>query len=320
MSEVSLPAAPIPPRVSRRRRVLAVLLSLMPIPGTGHWVLGLWGRGLLFSLAMLLGFALVPFVGMPALVTTLAVFVVAAVDAGRVAPPARGVPSRRMAVLCVVCVAIVGGQASMGIRTLVAEPWHVPSASMEPSLLLGDQFFSDKTVSAPVRRRPVERGEVIVFTSVDDPSKDYVKRVVAVGGDTVALRKGQLFLNGQAVATERLPDCSGIQLTNPSSGCELYAETLGTHHYQVRLSPEVSHPPFPGDASGCPGGTEAEGDGCRVAQGYLFVMGDNRDDSYDSRHSGAVPLDHLKGVATSVHFSLSPTQGVRWERIGQRVP
>ncbi|WP_164001104.1 signal peptidase I [Pyxidicoccus caerfyrddinensis] len=290
------------------------------MPGAGHWALGLWGRGLFFLAAVLICFALVPFVGVAALVTLLGVLLAAAVDAGRVAPPAKGVPSRGITVLCVVCFAILGGQAVMGVRTLVAEPWRVPGASMEPTLLYGDQFFSDKTVSAPMRRRPVERGEVIVFTSVDDPTKNYVKRVVAVGGDTVALRNGQLFLNGQAVARERLPDCAGLEFTDPRGGCELYAETLGAHHYQVRQSPEVAPSTFPKDASGCPQGMEASGSGCRVAEGYLFVLGDNRDNSYDSRYWGAVPMNHLKGVATAVHFSLSPTRGVRWARIGQRVP
>ncbi|QSQ20995.1 signal peptidase I [Pyxidicoccus parkwayensis] len=320
MSEAPSPAIPEPLRVSRRRRVFAVLLSLLPMPGAGHWLLGLWGRGLFFLGVMLLCFALVPFVGVAALVLLLVVYLAAAVDAGRVRPPAGGVPSRGIAALCVLCFVVIGSQVARGIRTLVAEPWHVPSAAMEPTLLPGDQFFTDKTVSAPVRRRPVERGEVIVFTSVDDPNKDYVKRVVAVGGDTVALRDRQLFLDGQPVARARLPDCAGLELSRPQDGCELYAETLGAHHYQVLYSPQVPQAPFPDAEHGCPDGTEADGDGCRVANGYLFVLGDNRDNSSDSRYWGAVPESHLKGVATSVHFSLSPTWNARWARVGQRVP
>lgn len=321
MSEAPPLASPPSPRVSRRRRVLAVLLSLVPGPGAGHWLLGRWARGVCFLAAALLCSALVPFLGVPALVAFLAFFVAAAVDAGRVATPADGVPSRGLAVVCVLGFAVVGSQASMGVRRLVAEPWNVPGSSMEPSLLLGDQFFTDKTVSAPVRRRPVERGEVIVFTSVDDPDRDYVKRVVAVGGDTVALRDdGQLFVNGQPVARERVPDCAGVELTDSSGGCELYLETLGAHRYPVRHSPGLPRYAFPDATRGCPEGTGADGDGCRVAPGHFFVLGDNRDNSSDSRYWGAVPVDHLKGVATAVHFSLSPTGGVRWARIGQRVP
>ncbi|WP_164011584.1 signal peptidase I [Pyxidicoccus trucidator] len=320
MSEVPLPTLASPRSLSRRRRVLAVLLSLVPTPGAGHWALGLWGRGLFIFAALLTCFAMVPFVGLPALVAVLVLYVAAAVDAGRVAPPAQGVPSRGIAVLCVLCFALLGGQASMTIRTLVAEPWNVPGASMEPTLLLGDQFYSDKTVAAPLRRRPMERGEVIVFTSVEDSDLDYVKRIVAVGGDTVALREGQLILNGQAITRERLPDCTGLELTDPQAGCELYAETLGTHHYRVLQRADVAPSRFPEAVRGCPQGTEAREDGCRVVDGHLFVLGDNRDNSYDSRHWGAVPFANLQGVATELHFSLSPTQGVRWPRIGQRIP
>ncbi len=191
-----------------------------------------------------------------------------------------------------------------------------------PTLLVGDQFFSDKTVGAPLSRRPLERGEVIVFTSLDDPSRDFTKRVVALGGDTVALRDGQLVVNGEAAARTHVSGCEDLELPErPEGGCAVYEETLGGHRYRVLHFDRGSvFSQVPSDLGLCPDGMEDLGHACRVPETHVFVLGDNRDNSADSRIFGPVPLEHVKGVATSVHFSLSPTLDIRWARIGQSIP
>ncbi len=92
----------------------------------------------------------------------------------------------------------------------------------------------------------------------------------------------------------------------PPGDCEVSEETLGSHHYRVIQYPDAGLRHFPDATTRCPQGTEPAEAGCRIADGHLFVLGDNRDNSSDSRFWGAVPFSHLKGVATSVHFSLSP--------------
>ena len=101
--------------------------------------------------------------------------------------------------------ALVGGTT----RTWLAEPFTVPSVSMLPTLLPGDQFYTDKRVASPWRM-PLERGEVIVFRPPPQPEVRYVMRAVALAGDTVAVRCGLLSLDGQEVERRPLDDCAGL--------------------------------------------------------------------------------------------------------------
>jgi signal peptidase I len=189
---------------------------------------------------------------------------------------------------------LVVSQASNRLwRAHVAEGFSVPAASMEPSLLIGDHFFLDK-----VHRRP-SRGEVIVFRSPHQPEVDYVKRVVGLPGDVVAIARNRLVVNGEAVPLGPARPCEA----GAPDGCELRDETLDGHTHAVRLlSEEASAGPFVVPAEG------------------LFVLGDNRDESSDSRAWGSVPLENVKGRVSVVHFSLSPAGEGRWERVGTAVP
>jgi signal peptidase I len=141
---------------------------------------------------------------------------------------------------------------------------------------------------------------VAVFQYPHDRSTRYLKRVVAVGGDTLEIRKNVLFVNGAALTQAALPDpCPGLE----GRACTLAREDAGTRSYTVSWDE---------------GPTENFGPAV-VPPGHVFLMGDNRSNSHDSRRWGPAPLDHVEGTATFIYWSKDPEAGVRWKRIPRRV-
>lgn len=306
-------------QISKTRRAWAVLLSLIPGAGAGHVLLGRWKRGLAWLGALWVLGATLALTGVVGAVLALLVTVAGVVDAARIRPPERGVPRRWVAVLGVLAFWLLMGGAQRVLRAYVAEPFHVPAADMEPTLLRGEHFMLDHTRGSPWGRRAVERGDLVVFLAPPDPDKHFLKRVVGQGGDVVALRGGQLVLNGRPVERSVVAACDTAELSEPQGpGCELHEEVLGVRRYRVTHRPDLGALlDFP-DARGCPEGLEARDGGCVVPEEALFVLGDHRSNSYDSRHWGVVPVGSVVGVPTSIHFSWG-AGGVRWERLGQRV-
>jgi signal peptidase I len=205
------------------------------------------------------------------------------------------------------------------IRTFFFEAFQIPSGSMEGTLLAGDFLFVNKvvygaTIPGTERRLPAlsepGRGEVIVFAFPQDRRMSYVKRVVAVGGDTVAMRRGRLVVNGQLVS-------------------EPYVR-------QRRVRRDVAEPDFVWQRAHFTG-SDAERGSYRptrstwgpllVPAGHYFVLGDNRDHSSDSRYWGFVNEGLLRGRPAFVYFSYdreAPSRlpwvtDIRWERLGEPV-
>ena len=198
------------------------------------------------------------------------------------------------------------------LRSFLYEPFRIPSGSMTPTLLEGDFIFVNKFVYG--LRLPVvntklveigqpERGDVMVFKLPSDSGTNYIKRVVGLPGDVVQYRDKQLEINGEPVSLELLGTYDGPG----QAGARLAREQLGSAEHEVllmrgRMSPEGTYV---------------------VPQGHFFVMGDNRDNSRDSRFQGVsfIPEDRLVGKAVRIwmNWRLPSEGGPLWGRIGNRI-
>lgn len=201
---------------------------------------------------------------------------------------------------------------ALAVRTLAYEPFNIPSGSMKPTLLVGDYLFVSKFAygysryslpldlgwwSGRIFERLPERGDVVVFKLPTDNRTDYIKRVIGLPGDRVQVTDGVLYLNGEAVTLEPVgefvDDEGGLRMRAP-----MFREHLpgGRSHLILDLTPY------------------GRLDNTRVFEvppGYLFVMGDNRDNSVDSRAEvGFVPVENLIGRAEILFFSVNGS--ARW--------
>jgi len=165
------------------------------------------------------------------------------------------------------------------IKHNYVQAYKLPAASMEPTLLVGDHILVDRSMSA---RNP-KRGDLVIFEFPEDKRKDFVKRVVAVGGDVVAGKDKELYVNNKLVK-----DSYGV-------------------HKEVGVIPASMNPR---DNFGP----------VTVPAGSYFMMGDNRDRSYDSRFWGCVEQSKIKGTVKNIYLSLDyNNNSVRWDRVGKKV-
>jgi signal peptidase I len=199
---------------------------------------------------------------------------------------------------------VIACAIALGIRTFFYEPFNIPSGSMIPTLLVGDYLFVSKAsygysryslpLSLPlipgrVLFTPPERGDVVVFKLPSDNSTDYIKRVVGLPGDTVQVKGGVLHINGAAVKRRQIED---FQPENGARPVAQFIETLpnGREHRILELSDSMSADNTPV---------------YHVPAGHYFAMGDNRDNSRDSRFPevGPIPEQNLVGRADILFFS-----------------
>ncbi len=198
------------------------------------------------------------------------------------------------------------------IRSFVVEPFRIPSASMLPTLHIGDFILVNKFtygIRLPVINTKIielnepERGDVIVFRYPENPSIDYIKRVVGLPGDTVGYFDKTIYINGEPVAQR--DKVKPEELFNLSSSrSELRSEQLGEHEHDILVNMQIRL---------------VEGETI-VPDGHYFVMGDNRDNSKDSRFFGTVPEENLVGKAFFIWMSWDWNDGgIVWNRLGESI-
>jgi signal peptidase I len=192
------------------------------------------------------------------------------------------------------------------LRSFLFEPFKIPSGSMVPTLLVGDLILVNKFhygVRLPVLNKkiidnhPVQRGDVMVFRYPVDPRLDYIKRVVGLPGDEISYLNQKLSINGKPIETV----AQGDHYDDDSlSYAPMFIEKLGDVEHKIRVDPRRSAyygpdpKPFP-MAQNCR--YSPEGVVCKVPPGHYFMMGDNRDNSQDSRYWGFVPDENIVGRA-----------------------
>jgi signal peptidase I len=196
---------------------------------------------------------------------------------------------------------VVAVVLALFVRTWVFQAFKIPTGSMEPNLLVGDHLIVNKMLFAPASTgleraimpgRPIQRGDVVVFKYPAQPDRDFIKRVIGLPGETIELRRKQVYINGAPLD-------------------EPYAHLLEP--------PSTEGPRRTGDR-------REEYGPVTVPPGQYFMMGDNRDNSEDSRYWGFMPASYAKGQALFIYFSLREgsalidvVNGVRWGRILDRV-
>ncbi len=188
------------------------------------------------------------------------------------------------------------------IRTFVVQAFKIPTGSMENNLLIGDHLLVNKFVfgpaTGPLERRVLpmrdpRRGDVVVFKYPDEPDRDFIKRVIGLPGDTLELRSKKVYINGQPL------DEPYVHFLEPARD----AQEITSFDVRERYGP------------------------VRVPDGQFFVMGDNRDNSQDSRYWGFVPDSLVRGQPMFVYYSYDADSSedepggsrVRWARVGSRV-
>ena len=204
------------------------------------------------------------------------------------------------------------------LRSFVAEPFRIPSSSMMPSLLIGDFILVNKFaygLRLPITNQKFivtgepKRGDVVVFRPPHHPDQDWIKRVIGLPGDTVAYRDNTVSINGTALRYAKNGRYDGRGRGAEMTGAQLLTEAL----------PGRPHPVLERDD--LPFFVQGEGE-FKVPAGHYFVMGDNRDNSEDSRFWGVLPERQLRGKAFLIwmNFDRSQPRLVDTSRLGSRIP
>ena len=189
------------------------------------------------------------------------------------------------------------------MRTFVVQAFKIPTGSMEPNLLIGDHLLVNKFVFAPtlsgaeravLPSADIRRGDIVVFKYPEDPERDFIKRVIGLPGESIELRDRRILVNGRAIEE---PYAHYRPRPQGFAGAEAASDDV-----RVRYGPVV------------------------VPAGSVFVMGDNRDNSQDSRYWGFLPKDNIKGKALMIYWSFDSSEGglnlftqTRWARLLQQI-
>ena len=196
------------------------------------------------------------------------------------------------------------------LRSFIVEPFRIPSSSMMPTLLIGDFILVNKFsygIRLPVVDTKIidigkpERGDIMVFRYPQNPSLDYIKRVIALPGDKVSYFDKHIFINGEKIIQKPLGLYKGVGQGENMTGALLQHEQLQAKEHEILIMQQ--RPSVEGEII--------------VPDGHYFMMGDNRDNSNDSRYWGTVPEENIVGKAFMIWMNWdADNKGVDWSRLG----
>ncbi len=216
------------------------------------------------------------------------------------------------------------------LRSFVAEPFKIPSSSMRPTLEVGDFILVNKFsygIRLPIIEKKIvptgnpQRGDVIVFRYPVNPTQDFIKRLVGLPGDEVVYRDRQVTVNGvpwPQVAQGPYGYLEGLAYVTT----QRFGERSDGHEHSIAENLAVP-PVYPHNVRMFPGRENCDynerGFTCKVPEGMYFMMGDNRDNSDDSRYWGFVPDDHIRGKAFFIWFNWDDISSMAFKRIGTAI-
>jgi len=284
----------------RPPRWLAVLVSVMTVTlaGGGTFLLRRSPRDWIcpaLSVMALAGYALAaalaPALVVPAMMTILLVWVVGVLVTVRAR--ASGFVGWPKTLALTAAVLVASYALALTSRVVAVQPFQIPAASMAPTLLPGDHIVVSKAARVPAR------GDVVVFRYPHNPKVDYVKRVIGLPGETLSIRQNQVLVDGKPLAVRRLDE----PCATGGRSCQIWEERAGQHTY--RLMHDESRPP-------------SDFAPVAIPPGQYFLLGDNRENSNDSRVWGPIPGTSIEGRAAVIWRSKAPA-GERWGRVGKPV-
>ena len=218
------------------------------------------------------------------------------------------------------------------IRSFIAEPYNIPSGSMKPNLLVGDFIFVSKysygfskhslpfsipLIPGKIFANTPERGDVVVFKTPENNRTDYIKRVIGLPGDKIEIKNGIIFINGSEILRKKLNDFIDTDNKSSNKRVRMYNEYFFNKEINIL---DITD-------NGIADNTQL----FNVPENHFFVMGDNRDNSQDSRFIstvGFIPYENLVGKAQFIFFSLENARflqilkwpnSIRYERIFQKI-
>lgn len=288
--------------ISPRRPWIAAVMS-MALPGLGQLYNGEFNKAiwifLLFSLtaiplavviALLLPAALTLPLVVLSTILTLGIWIHSVIEGWRTASTLPTYTAKAWqtsglyTLVFLICTCVILPSTVLWVRNNLTQPFYLPSASMEPSVLRGDYIFANMNYNCPQCLNSVKRGDVAVFVYPDNRTQHYIKRVIGLPGDKIRIDGTHITINDQPLNTSAT---TGTETYNDRSWQVQWTTGDSTREFETTVEP-----------------------------GHAFVLGDNRSASNDSRVFGQVPLSDIVGKARQVWFSKSE-DGVRWSRIGQ---